>query len=280
MRIIRIFDPWKSNICTCGLKYSFQPYTGCNHNCAYCYASTYIKNFNLAKPKKELFLNLEKDLREIDKNIIISMSNSSDPYPPIEKEKKITRNCLKLFKEYDAKVLIITKSDLVVRDADILSEMKCAVSITITGLDFLEPFAPSSKKRIEAIKKLKEYNIPTILRFDPIIPFLNENKFEIIEKAEPDHVVTSTLKIKPQIFERLSKFLPNDLKQKIYHLYFKEGEKINSYYYLKKELREKILRKVESFCKSLNISCAFCREGIKFDAKSCDGKHLIGPGGI
>lgn len=272
MRVLKPFDPWKSEFCTCGYKLSFNPYTGCAHRCDYCYA-TYIPRFWEVREKKDLFRNLKKDLEELNGDEVISMSNSSDPYPPVEKEKEITRECLKLFKEFDAKLLIVTKSDLVTRDLDILSEMNAVVSMTITGCDQLEKFAPSTERRIVAFKEISEF-LPTVLRFDPVIPFLNENRLEIIEICEPEHVVTSTLKLRRDSFNRIVKTLPW-LTEGLRRLYFEEGEKLGGYWFLKKDLRLEMLRRVEEFCKSLGISCGFCREGFEFKAKSCDGKHFL-----
>jgi DNA repair photolyase len=271
MRVLRPFDPWKSELCTCGFKLSFNPYTGCAHRCDYCYA-TYIPRFWEVREKNGLFRNLRRDLEELSGGEVISMSNSSDPYPPIEKEKEITRNCLKLFREYDVKLLVVTKSDLVTRDLDILSEMNAVVCMTITGCDQLERYAPETEKRIAAFKRVSEI-MPAVLRFDPLIPFLNENRLNLIEACDPDHVVTSTLKLRRDSFQRISRALPW-LAERLKKLYFDEGEKIGAYWYLNRERRLRMLKIVEDFCNSLGISCAFCREGLDFRAESCDGKHL------
>ncbi len=273
MKYIRPFDPWKSPLCTCRNKYSFNPYTGCAHGCLYCYA-TYIPHFYELRTKKNLLKQLEKDLRDLPPNALVSMSNSSDPYPPVEKEKEITRGCIKLMREYDISLLVVTKSDIVVRDLDILSEMKCAVSITITGCDPLEPNAPSTERRIKALREVKDWGIPTILRFDPIVPGFNEDKLWIIEKCNADHVVTSTLKLKRDSFRRITGRFP-ELQDFLRDLYFVRGEKVGGYFYLPRSLRIKMLRRVEEFAHSLGVSCAFCREGFTFEAPSCDGSHLI-----
>lgn len=264
MRVIRKFDPWNSKLCTCPEKYSFNPYTGCAHGCLYCYA-TYIPNFFKLREKKNLFRNLEKDLRDLPEDALISMSNSSDPYPPVEKDREITRKCLEIMKDYDVRLLVVTKSNIVVRDADLLSEMRCAVSITITGLDSLEPNAPKTEKRITALKAIKDAGIPAILRFDPVIPGINDNKVDIIERTIPDHVVTSTIKLKPDSIARLSKVVPRDVK----------FERRGSYRYLPLNIRKRTLEKVKSLCDNLGISWAFCREGLPFQSPSCDGSHLI-----
>ncbi len=278
MDVLKPFDPWKSKLCTCKPKYSFNPYTGCSHKCLYCYA-TYIPRFYQLRKKERVVLRLEKDLRKADLSIPISMSNSSDPYPPAERGEEITRKCIELMKDYEAKLLVVTKSDIVTRDAKLLSEMQSCVSVTVTGFKLsrvLEPRAPPPEKRIEAMRELKEYSIPVVLRLDPILPMLTEEEVDrVLEKCDfVDHVVTSTLKLRRDSFKRIIKAIP-ELEKPYRRLYFELGEKIGNSYYLPKKMRVEILRKVEEKCKEVGISCAFCREGLPFKAESCDGQHLL-----
>jgi|Deesub1362B_J571_1020462.scaffolds.fasta_scaffold00053_110 DNA repair photolyase len=276
--VITPFDPWKGKLCTCQQKYSFNPYTGCMHGCLYCYA-TYIPNFYRLRLKERLLIRLEKDLKKLPENSVISMSNSSDPYPPVEKQLGITRKCLELIKEHDFPLLVITKSDIVARDAKLLSEMKCAVSITVTGFrnaGIIEPGAPAAERRIEALKAMAEHDISTILRFDPIIPFINEDEVEeVLSKCDfVDQVVSSTLKLRKDSFKRLSSTFP-DLTPKFRELYFIRGEKIGNSFYLPVELRKQLLGRIAQICDNMGVPYSFCREGFKFKARSCDGKDLI-----
>ena len=277
MYVIRPFDPWKSRLCTCPPKYSFNPYTGCSHDCLYCY-STYIPNFRKLRTKKNLFKMVLRDLDKLPKGTLISMSNSSDPYPPEETRFRVTQRCLEIFKNFDIKLLVTTKGDTVRRDVKLLSELNAAVSITITCdskiARILEPKAPTTESRIDTIKALKDSGIPTILRFDPIIPYINENDLWLIEKCEPEHVVSSTLKLRWDAFKRLISAFPS-LKNKYKELYIEKGNKIQGYLYLSEKYRLSLLSKVKEKCEELGISYAFCREGIEFKAKSCDGSHLI-----
>jgi len=173
--------------------------------------------------------------------------------------------------------LIVTKSDIVTRDVDILSEMRCAVSITVTCISNdlakkLEPCAPDPQSRINALKYIKEHGIPVILRLDPIIPFLTEKEaIKVLEKCDfVDHVVTSTLKLKKNMLNRFAKF--PELVNKFKKIYV---EKVRSYLYLPKNYRIKLLEPIKNACEELGISFSFCREGFKFNAESCDGSHLI-----
>ncbi|WP_456478920.1 radical SAM protein [Geoglobus ahangari] len=280
MSLIAPFDPWKSRLCTCPPKFSLNPYTGCDHGCRYCY-STYIPNFFRARPKKMLLSRLEKELRKLPSGSLISMSNSSDPYPPAERELELTRNVLRLMAERDLRVLVITKSDTVVRDADILRNMRAAVAITVTTLneevaERVEPSAPEPKRRIRALKRLKKEVIPVILRLDPVMPRINEDDIELVLEAASfvDHVVSSTLKLRGDSYSRMVSAFP-ELKEAYRRMYFGEGERIGGSWYLRKDLRESLLRRVAEKCEELGISYAFCREGIPFRARSCDGSHLV-----
>lgn len=280
MRVITEFDPWKSRICTCPRKYSFNPYTGCAHHCIYCY-STYIPDFYRLRQKKMLLPRLERDLRTLPENALISMSNSSDPYPPVEKELELTRKAVEMISERNLRLLVVTKSDTVVRDADILERMRSAVSVTITTLSsetasVLEPDAPAPYKRIKALRKIKNSGIPAILRLDPVIPLINDHEIEkLLEKASfVDHVVSSTLKLRGDSYRRMIAAFP-ELKEKLREMYFREGEKLGNSWYMKKEIRKKILQRVAEKCEELEISYGFCREGLFFKSRSCDGSHLI-----
>ena len=278
--LIKPFDPWRSPLCTCPDKYSLNPYTGCSHRCVYCY-STYIPNFYTLRLKKNLLRRVERDLSKIPEKSLVSMSNSSDPYPPVEKKLRLTRKILELVKEQrkEQRIMIVTKSDLVTSDIDLLSELNAAVSISITTLDKekaskLEPNAPEPGKRIKALKKLHSEGIPCVLRLDPIIPEKTEDEIEeIIEKCSfVSHVVSSTLKLRFDSLKRMIKTFP---ELKYYRKLYMKGEKIQNSFYLPKSYRLEVLERVKDACERYGISYAFCREGVPFKAKSCDGSHLI-----
>jgi len=272
MPIIAEFDPWKSKLCTCPRKFSFSPYTGCSHACVYCYISSYIPNPFKSRVKKDVFRRLRREVNKVD--TYISMANSSDPYPPEEKVNRVTRGCLNIFRSSKTKVLILTKSDIVLRDVDILRDMDAAVSFTITTLDskkarMLEPNAPSPQKRLHALQELSKENIPCIVRIDPIIPKFNDCEIEdIVEAVSPycDHIVASTIKPRRDSIRRLKPFFDASS----YDLRYIDGA-----FYLPENLRFSLLERVENICKSFGLSFAACREGYPLKAKSCDGSHLI-----
>ncbi len=273
--LIQPFDPWKSKLCTCPKKYSFSPYTGCSHACIYCYITSYIRNPFHARLKKDLFKRLKKEVKKIDKKLYISMSNSSDPYTPEEKELMATRKCLRIFKENEIRLLIITKSNLVARDVDLIAGMHASVSITLTSLNDekiakVELHAPPPSKRLEAMEELHSNGIPCSIRLDPIIPTINDDELEeIVKEASKycSHVVTSTIKPRRDSLKRIASVVP----------YFRDAEleRIGNSFYLPSSLRFSLLARVEKAAKQHGMSFATCREGYPFKAKSCDGSHLI-----
>lgn len=287
-KVLRPFDPWRSPLCTCPPKYSLHPYTGCDHHCLYCYATAYI-GLRPSTPKKGFLETLRKDLVDADPSIPVELSSSSDPYPPPEARLKLTRSAIRLLVVRGFRVLVTTKSHLVVRDLDILSKGNAAVMVTVTTMDesvarLLEPGAPAPGERIKAIKALALAGVPVGARIDPVIPGLNDDPGEleelvgVIADAGAKHVVTSTYKARPDSLSRLVDSFP-ELERTLRRLYLNEGERFKGYRYLLAKLRARLLEPVVQAAKRLGLSYATCREGLTgpefFSAPSCDGSHLI-----
>jgi DNA repair photolyase len=284
MYFLRLFDPWKGKYCSCRPKYSLAPYTGCDHRCLYCYITTYIPQpFNCRV--KSNFLNLlPRDLDKADRNIPISIANSSDPYPTLEKKQKITRETLKILLEYNFKVLLVTKSDIFLRDLDILSSGAFALTITINTIDDsiaskLEPGAPLPSRRILAIEKLISKSIPFMVRVDPMMPGLNDDVellLKTLSEVGVKYITTSTYKARHDSLKRLIKTFPA-LSSSLKTNYQASGEFVNRSWYLPLKLREEVMRKVSISAKKYNLQINMCREGVSLprDAPSCDGQHLF-----
>ncbi|MCX8094932.1 MAG: radical SAM protein [Caldisericia bacterium] len=281
MRIIKEFDPWKGKFCTCPKKYSLNPYTGCSFNCIYCYITSYIKNSNKVRLKQNLIDNVKRDLKNFDKNFYIMLSNSSDPYPYIEKHLKITREILKIFMENNIKVLIVTKSDILLRDIDILKEMNVVVTVTITINDEnykkIEPYAPSPERRINMLKILKENGIQTAVRIDPIIPFFNddlrkiEDLIRLVSKYS-NQIISSTLKLKFDSMKRFKEKL-SDIYEKMIPLY---KEKYGNSLYIESSYRERLLKNIRDIALSYGLYFSTCRENLSFlNTNVCDGSGLF-----
>ncbi|MBU7014267.1 MAG: radical SAM protein [Theionarchaea archaeon] len=273
--IIREFDPWKSRLCTCPPKYSLNPYTGCDHRCVYCYITGYITNAFHCRPKSDLLTSLKRELKKIDSHKIISMANSSDPYPQLERKMELTRKVVLLFARENFMFHIVTKSDLVTRDIDVLKDAACAVAITITTMDEvlarrLEPGAPPPEKRVEALRRLKESGIPVSVRIDPIIPGVTAPEEVLQQVPFVDHVTASTLKLRPDAIRRMMAAVP-EVMATLKPLY---TERIGNALYLPERVRVHTLNSLEKACRENNVSFGTCREGLN-SGSSCDGSHLI-----
>jgi DNA repair photolyase len=248
--LISKFDPWHSKLCTCPPKLTFNPYTGCDHACVYCYASSYIPKFFNCRPKKDLIPRLKREAAKL-KGGLISISNSSDPYPNLEAETGLMRKCLELLSECDCKIQIVTKSNIVVRDVDLLKKMRSMVTLTITTDNdniskLIEPKAPSPSERLKTAETLIRKGIPTSIRIDPIIPFVNDNPKNLVQTLASigvKHITSSTYKIKRDNWQRFSRALPKTA-EKLKPFYFEKGERIGRSTYIPKELRLKLMEKV------------------------------------
>jgi DNA repair photolyase len=279
--LITPFDPWNSELCTCPEKLTFNPYTGCDHLCLYCYASSYIPRFRDCRPKKDLISKLKKEARRL-KGELVSISNSSDPYPRLEQRLGLTRKCLKTLAESSCRLQIITKSDLVVRDIDILRRVPSVVSVTILTEDDvlsskLEPGAPVSSKRLEAVETLVKAGIPVTVRIDPLIPYLNDDLVKLVEAVANlgvHHITSSTYKIKPDNWKRFSRVFPG-VAEKLQQLYFKKGERVGRSIYLPIELRFNLMKRVNELVEKNNLKFGCCREGFRFNSVVCDGSWAI-----
>ena len=287
-RVLRRFDPWGSPLCTCPPKYSLHPYTGCSHMCLYCYATAYI-GVRKSAPKNMFLKRLMGDLRRADRRLVVEMSTSSDPYPPEEKDHRLTRMALGLLIREGFKVLITTKGSLVLRDVDLLKRGATAVMMTITTLDeglarLYEPGAPPPKARLKALETLSRAGVPVGVRIDPIIPGLNDDPDELKELVRVvwergvRFIVTSTYKARPDSLSRLSFTFP-DMAEKWRRLYRSEGVWMGGYWYLDQGLRKRLLTPILKTARRLGMEYAVCREGFKgkefFNSESCDGSHLI-----
>lgn len=188
-----------------GMAYSLNPYQGCEHGCAYCYARTTHEFWGFSAGldfeskiivKKNAPELLEKHLLQRSwKPQPIVISGNTDCYQPIERRLGITRELLKVFARYRHPVGIITKNVLLLRDLDILEDLTrdklVHVYFSITTLDEklrakLEPRTATSRKKLEAIRKLTNSGIPVGIMNAPLIPGLNHHESPAILKAAAD----------------------------------------------------------------------------------------------
>ena len=282
MPLISKFDPWQSGLCTCPPKLTFNPYTGCDHRCIYCYASSYIPSFSDCRPKKDLLSALKREAAKLNGETI-SIANSSDPYPRVEASACLTRRCLEILAERNCKIQIITKSNLVVRDDDLLSEIPSTVAFTITTDDdniakLIEPHAPLPSQRLRAAQDLIKSNVAVSVRIDPIIPFVNDQPQKLISVLASigvKHLTCSTFKAKPDNWRRIVQAIPK-VAENLKPLYFQQGEKIGGNTLLPKEFRFKLLKSVRDLAVANNMKFGVCREGLpELNTAPCDGSWLL-----
>jgi DNA repair photolyase len=286
MPLIAPFDPWKNKICTCPAKFSLSAYTGCSHGCLYCYASSYIKNFHVCRPKKDFLEKLKKEIPKIPSSSFVTIANSSDPYLALEKKLKLTQKTLEVLKKYCLKVNLVTKSALIVRDLALIKEMNnIVISITLTSLNKslakkLEPLASLPRQRLNAMEKLSK-NVTVVCRFDPLIYPLNTAEAKTVIKAAKDagakQIITSTYKIKPDNFRRMGEAF-RQYKRLWNRLYLEEGERIANYIYLGRNLRKKIIEEVRDITLAEGLEFSSCREGFGgLNTCNCDGSSFFSP---
>jgi DNA repair photolyase len=225
---------------------------------------------------------LEREAAKL-KGEIVSIANSSDPYPRMEAEAGLTRKCLAILSRHNCRLQIITKSDLVTRDIDVLSKVPCTLALTITTDDentakLMEPHAPSPTERLKAVETLTQKGIPASVRIDPIIPFVNDNPEKLIATLAGmgvKHVTTSTYKVKPDNWRRLTAAMPQ-VAEKLAPLYFEHGEKRAGYTLLSTDLRLKLLKNIRRLAVENGMKFGVCREGLAhLNTAACDGSWLI-----
>jgi len=280
--LISRFDPWRSSLCTCSPKLTFNPYTGCDYACVYCYASSYIPRFSECRPKSDLLQRLQREAGKL-KGEIVSIANSSDPYPCMEAEAGLTRKCLAILAQSNCRIQIITKSTLVTRDIDLVGKAPCTVALTITTdnenmVKLLEPHAPSPAERLKTVETLTSKGIPVSVRVDPIIPFVNDNPERLIATLASigvKHVTTSTYKAKPDNWRRLATAMPQ-VAEKLKPLYFEQGKKTGGYTLLPTDLRLKLLTNIRRLAVANGMKFGVCREGLaQLNTAACDGSWLL-----
>lgn len=164
-------------------------YRGCTHGCIYCDSRSTCYNmphdFEDVLVKANAPQLLEQALKSKRKKIMVGMGSMSDPYMHCEKELLHTRKCLEIVDRYGFGFTLITKSDLVLRDLDLIksinSKSKAVVQMTLTTFDeklcrILEPNVATTKQRFSALMELKEAGIPTVVWLTPILPFINDTE--------------------------------------------------------------------------------------------------------
>lgn len=167
-------------------------YRGCTHGCIYCDSRSKCYQFTHDFEDIEVKGNgpelLAKALSSKRKKCMIGTGAMCDPYLHIESQLQLTRKCLEIIAERGFGLAIQTKSDLILRDLDLLqaihAKAKCVVQMTITTWDeglcrILEPNVCTTKRRFAVLSKMREAGIPTVVWLSPILPFINDTEENI-----------------------------------------------------------------------------------------------------
>lgn len=224
-----------------GIDYNMNLYRGCCHGCIYCdsRSSCYqIDNFDHVRAKEHALVLLEKELRRKNDHGVVGIGAMSDTYNPFEQSEELTRNALKLLKQYNFGVSIDTKSDLILRDLDLLKEINeqnnVIVKMTITTADdalchIIEPHVTVSSRRFEAIRQLNEAGIFAGIMLNPILPYITDSEENIIAMVEQASVakakfihtyggMTCREKQREYYYQKLDEHFPG-LKEKYQRVY-------------------------------------------------------------
>lgn len=201
----------KTAIGKCGFPgggWAINPYVGCAHNCLYCYAR-FIKRFTGHTETWGAFVDARVNIAEVLEKQIksgkydegpIYIGTVTDPYQPLEEKYRLTRKILEVLKGYPAEINILTKSDSILRDLDLLKKFKnLNVNFTINNLDekwknLTEPYSSSVEERLRAAKKLTQEGIPVLALMGPYWPHFTdpEKLFQKFKDAGITHVFTES----------------------------------------------------------------------------------------
>ena len=224
-----------------GVDYNMNLYRGCSHGCIYCDSRSncyHIDNFDVPRGKENALAILEKELSKKQDHGLIGIGAMSDTYNPLEKEYEQTRGALKIISKYNFGVSIDTKSDLVLRDLDVLKDINkknnVIIKFTITTphdyiSKIIEPRVCPSSKRLEAIKTLTDNGIYAGIMLNPVLPFITDKEEDIrlLVKLAHEHgakfihtFMGMTLRENQRdyYYEQLDKYFPNT-KEKYINYY-------------------------------------------------------------
>lgn len=235
--------------------FAINPYVGCSHACAYCYAR-FIKRFTGHTEKWGTFVDVRLNIADVlkkqmssgkFKGQVIYIGTVTDPYQPLEIKYNLTGSILNVLASYDNPVEILTKSDIVLRDIDILKKIKNVdVNFTVNTLDekwknIVEPGSPAIKRRLEAMKRLVEEGISVCVMMGPYWPVFTDPEalFKEFKNIGVAHVFTESFnttggnwtgvnsvmkKTYPDILPRMEEILFD--KKRFYDFYSEAEKKI------------------------------------------------------
>jgi len=252
-------------------KWDLNIYRGCSHRCQYCYAlysHRYLDGgnnfFDTIYVKTNIVEALEKELSSKKwKREVINLGGVTDSYQPIEEKYKLTREVLKLMIKYRTPIVISTKSDLILRDMDLLIELASVasvnVAVTITTMDEnirkkIEPGGKPSEKRLEVLKQLAGKNIGLGLHMMPILPMITDSEenmekiFREVSKVPTDYAICGFLNLRSTTRIIFLDFIKRDFPN-----LFNDYLKLYQSPFIKKEYAKNVYEKIWRLKKKYNI---------------------------
>lgn len=247
-------------------------FRGCTHGCIYCDSRSNCYNMDHDFEDIEVKSNapelLESTLRKKRKKCMIATGSMTDSYIPLEIKIRYVRKCIEIIDKYGFGLSIQTKSDRILRDLDLLksinSKSKCVVQITLTTYDerlckIIEPAVSTTRERFRVLEIMRDNGIPTVVWFDPILPYINDNEENL--RGILDYCIRAkvygilcfgmglTLREgdREYFYQKLDEHFPG-LKQK-YH------KKYGYSYEILSDNNESLMKIFYSECKKHNIVC-------------------------
>jgi DNA repair photolyase len=234
--------------------YCADPYQNCEFGCHYC-DSSFEKTIYV---KANVVDILKKELEQI-KNGRIIIGSVHDPYQNTEKKYQLTRSILETLKQFDFPCHILTKSPLILRDIDLLSQLECMITISLSSLDdqvvrIFEPNVPSPNDRLQTVQTIRNQGIIAGVALIPILPYIVESEVESIVKAarnvDAQYLLHKHLELKGDQ-ERLFR---NLIEAHYPHLLPKYDVLYNNDFNPRKEYIQKLNSTLSGYCKKFKIS--------------------------
>ena len=279
-----LFNSTKAAFCTCLPKYNLNTYVGrCAHRCDYCYAVKFPNFVGAVQPRLKLLGEIEGMARNTRVKLPVMISDCTDPYQPLEKDSQITRKCIEVLAKRGFPLLLVTKSDMVVRDVDVFKKTPTVVAVTVTTpreeiAHLIEPDAPPPEKRLSTLQKIVENDVPAVARIDPILPGLNddlkdfENLISSLASVGVRQVTVSTMKLVRGVFNEMKQTNPQVWRRLVDE--YADGVWLVGYKYLHIEKRRKILEELRPIVLKHGLDFASCREGFpELNTVLCDGSE-------
>jgi len=208
--------------CGSGADYSFNCYRGCTHACIYCYAR-FMQRFHPHDEPWGRFVDVKINAAEVLAREVrrrppgsVFTCSACDGWQSVERHYRLTRRCCQILLDAGFRLTILTKSELVLRDLDILRGRDVSVGVTITTADEneahqWEPGAASVAARLKVLREARAAGLKTTLMFGPLLPEISDDGlgrlFALAADVQPDRIWTDVLNNRPRVWESVQRFL-------------------------------------------------------------------------